>query len=570
MELRDIIAMLRVHWVGIVMLTLAGLAAAAFASVTAVPEYRAQNSVLVSVVTGESISDLNQGSTFASRQVKTYAEVARSPKVLEPVVQQLGLRTSARGLRADVTTVVKGDVQIIEITVTRARAREAAAIADAIAAELSNAVETLSPERADGSPSVVINSISPAVVPSQPSSPDIARNLATGLVLGLVIGIGWAALRTTLDTKVRSEADVRAILESPILATVSFDAGAAAKTPTIIAEPLSIRAEEYRQLRTNLQYVNAAQRPRSFVITSSRGGEGKSVTSLNLAVALAESGVKVCLVDADLRRPSLARYLGLEGAAGLTTILIGRATVDDVLQPVGSDGLVVLTSGRTPPNPSELLGSEPMVELIASLEARFDVVIFDCAPLLPVTDAAILGTATDGVLLVAGGGIVTREQLAESAAKLSTIDVRTLGVVVNRARRAGGGDRAYGYHSHAVDFSDWSDAAIEDPSPSTPLDAVDESAQGLVGSSAHPEPPASAEQAGAAEAVDTYKDDGLPLFVTTHGSTTPSDRAVTLKRPSKHPGGGRRFRPRTLRATRATEKAPSDDLIVGLDQDEQP
>ncbi len=452
MELRDIITMLRAHWVGIVVLTVVAVLLAGAASFSAVPEYRALNTVLVAVQTGDSISDLNQGSSFVSREVKTYAEVARSPIVLEPVVQKLGLRGSARGLRSDVTTTVKGETKLIEIAVTRSNAREAAAIADAVAAELATAVEQLSPDRADGTASVLINSISPAAVPGSPFSPNVPRNIALGLALGLVLGLGWAALRTTLDTKVRGDSDLRALTDAPVLGLVSFDSSAAGKEPSYIPQRLSMRAEEYRQLRTNLQFVDAASRPRSIVVTSSRGGEGKSVTTLNLAIALAETGVSVCLVDADLRRPSVAGYLGLEGAAGLTTVLIRRAELDDVLQPVGSAGLVVLTSGRTPPNPSELLGSEAMRSLLAELDRRFDIVLLDCAPLLPVTDAAILSKVTDGILLVAGGGIVTKDELSEAMTKLSTIGANVLGVVLNRVERKAGGNRTYGYHPHSVDL----------------------------------------------------------------------------------------------------------------------
>ena len=451
MELRDIITMLRAHWVGIAVLAVLGVLVAGAASFSTVPEYRTVNTVLVAVQSGESISDLNQGSSFVSREVKTYAEVARSPIVLEPVVQKLGLRTSARGLRSDVTTTVKGETKLIDIAVTRSNAREAAAIADAVAAELATAVEQLSPERVDGSASVLISSIAPAAVPREPFSPNIPRDVALGLILGLVLGIGWAALRTTLDTKVRSESDVRAITDVPVLGLVSFDSTAGGKVPHYVPPRLSVRAEEYRQIRTNLQFVDAASRPRSIVVTSSRGGEGKSVTTLNLAMALADSGVSACLVDADLRRPSVASYLGLEGAAGLTTVLIRRADLDDVLQPVGSAGLEVLTAGRTPPNPSELLGSRAMAEIVEELERRFDIVLFDCAPLLPVTDAAILSKTTDGILLITGSGIVTKDELTESTGKLTTVGANVLGVVLNRVVRKAG-KRAYGYHPHSVDL----------------------------------------------------------------------------------------------------------------------
>src|SRR5690554_3003864 len=467
--------MLRAHWVGIVVLTVVAVLLAGAASFSAVPEYRTVNTVLVAVQTGDSISDLNQGSSFVSREVKTYAEVARSPIVLEPVVQKLGLRTSARGLRSAVTTSVKGETKLIDIAVTRSNAREVVAIADAVAAELATAVDELSPERIDGSPSVLISSIAPAAVPNEPFSPNIPRDVALGLVLGLVLGIGWAALRTTLDTKVRSESDVRDITDTPVLGLVSFDSTASGKVPHYVPERLSVRAEEYRQIRTNLQFVDAASRPRSIVVTSSRGGEGKSVTALNLAMALADTGVSVCLVDADLRRPSVARYLGLEGAAGLTTVLIRRAGLDDVLQPVGSAGLEVLTAGRTPPNPSELLGSRAMADIVEELERRYEVVLFDCAPLLPVTDAAILSKTTDGILLVAGSGIVSKDELTESTGKLATVGARVLGVVLNRVVRKAG-TSTYGYHSHSVDLEPEQSAVRSVPTTGSAGHSTDERA----------------------------------------------------------------------------------------------
>lgn len=536
MELRDIITMLRAHWVGIAVLAVLGALVAGAASLSSVPEYRTFNTVLVAVQAGETISDLNQGSSFVSREVKTYAEVARSPIVLEPVVQKLGLRTSARGLRGDVTTTVKGETKLIDITVTRPDAREAAAIADAVAAELATAVELLSPDRVDGSPSVLVSSIAPAAVPREPFSPNIPRDVALGTVLGLVLGLGWAALRTTLDTKVRAEPDVRAITDAPVLGLVSYDSGATGKAPHYVPERLSVRAEEYRQIRTNLQFVDAASRPRSIVVTSSRGGEGKSVTALNLAMALADTGVSVCLVDADLRRPSVADYLGLEGAAGLTTVLIRRAVLDDVLQPVGSGGLDVLTSGRTPPNPSELLGSRAMADVVAELESRYDVVLLDCAPLLPVTDATILSKTADGMLLVAGGGIVTKDELTEATGKLATVGATVLGVVLNRVERKSG-SRTYGYHPHSVD---------------------------LEPESVPPRRPGHRESGRETEALprDTEGDgteDGRPAPSAAR-SPAPGRPAPAAPRPSRH---RKRHRPRALReAVRRTADGTGLDRFV--------
>jgi succinoglycan biosynthesis transport protein ExoP len=179
------------------------------------------------------------------------------------------------------------------------------------------------------------------------------------------------------------------------------------------------------------------------VITSALPGEGKSTVALNLALSLAEVSDRVLLVDADMRRPTVAGRLGIEGAAGLSTVLVGQAAFDDVAQDWGR--LTVLTAGVVPPNPAELLSSPAMAELAAELAARFDVVIWDTAPLLPVTDAQLLARHADGVVLVAGTRTVRRAQLAAALDSLQRVETRLLGVVLNMLSvRSQVVDRGYG------------------------------------------------------------------------------------------------------------------------------
>ena len=191
-----------------------------------------------------------------------------------------------------------------------------------------------------------------------PDSPRPTINLALGLLVGLAIGVGTAVLLETLDTRVKEVAALPEIVGAPLLGALATDSEIP-KHPLIVRDrPHSPQAEAFRALRTNLQFVDVDQRPRSIVVTSAVPREGKSTVAMNLAVALAEAGTPVALVDADLRRPSLADRLGLAGDAGLTDVLIGRASIGDVIQRSGSTGrLWVLTSGSLPPNPSELLGS---------------------------------------------------------------------------------------------------------------------------------------------------------------------------------------------------------------------
>ncbi|QTE28902.1 polysaccharide biosynthesis tyrosine autokinase [Pengzhenrongella sicca] len=464
MELRDFLHVLRLHWVTIAVMTVLGAGAWSGYAALQTPQYRAQTTVLVATAFGDSVSDLNQGSSFSERQAQTYAEVARSPLVLEPVIQKLGLDTTARALRGRVTAAVQASTALIDISVTDSSGQQAAGLADAVSVQLAAAVGQLSPPTVDDTQSVVVTVISPATVPGAPFAPDLQQAVGMGALLGLILALGWALVRTSLDTKVRAESDLRRVTESSLLGTITFDPTTSGKDRRVIAATLTRRAEEYRQLRTNLQFIDAAHRPHSIVVTSSRDTEGKSVTAINLAHALADSGVRICLVDADLRRPSVADYLELEGSAGLTTVLIGRATLDDVIQVPGQSGLHVLTSGQIPPNPSELVSSERMAQVLDELKSRYEMVLFDSPPLLPVTDAAVLGKLTEGVLLVAGAGIVTRDQLKDSIEMLSTVGARLFGLVLNRAPRRDGGSRTYSYHPAVVELDG---AAAPDDAPIT-------------------------------------------------------------------------------------------------------
>jgi non-specific protein-tyrosine kinase len=175
-------------------------------------------------------------------------------------------------------------------------------------------------------------------------------------------------------------------------------------------------------------------------------GEGKTTTICNLAITLAHTGMRVLLMEADLRRPRVGLYMGLDSSVGLTSILIGAADFDETVQHWGSERLLdVLPSGPTPPNPSELLGSRGMADLLHSLENRYDIVLLDAPPLLPVTDAAVLAVETSGAVLVVHHGKTRREQLENSAQALAAVGAKVLGTVINFAPRKGPESYYYGY-----------------------------------------------------------------------------------------------------------------------------
>ena len=210
-----------------------------------------------------------------------------------------------------------------------------------------------------------------------------------------------------------------------------------------VAEPRSAISEAYRTLRTNLDFASLDQALKTLVITSAGVGEGKSTTLANLAVVSAQAGRRVILVDADLRRPTLHQILGAKNDTGLTSMVVDEARLTaPPLQETGIPGLSLLSSGPLPPNPAELLGSRRMAEVIAALAEEADQVFFDTPPVVAVTDAAVLATRVDGVLLVIGAGKTRREYARMAVQRLQQINARLVGTVLTNVE-AGGGFTGY-------------------------------------------------------------------------------------------------------------------------------
>jgi succinoglycan biosynthesis transport protein ExoP len=412
-----------------------------------VPQYSSSATVFVSTSASSSVSDLAQGNSFTLQRVKTYAELVTTAIVLTPVIKSLKLDMTTSALKAEVTASAPLDKTLIEIVVEDADPERAAQIATAVSSSLAEVVQNIDTTSASATNSPVkLTLVQNAEVPTRPISPNVPLNVALGALIGLALGVGFAVLRDTLDNRLRSERDIRAITNVPILGGIAFDSNAASRPLIVHVDPQSPRAESFRSLRTNLQFLNVGRRERTFVITSSIESEGKSTTAANLAIALAEAGTRVLLVDADLRRPQIATYLGVEGAVGLTDLLIGNAEPNDVIQQWGGKKLFVLPAGKAPPNPSELLGSDAMVKLIHDFTAVFDVVLFDSPPLLPVTDAAILARIVGGTIVVCAMGRTHSNHLRGALAALEAVEAPVSGLVLSMVPTKG--PDAYGYGSY--------------------------------------------------------------------------------------------------------------------------
>ncbi|MCA5893001.1 polysaccharide biosynthesis tyrosine autokinase [Isoptericola sp. NEAU-Y5] len=446
MRLAEYLSVLRKHWTVIALSTIAGVALASVLSAATTPLYRAESQVFVSTRSGDSLNDLVAGNSFTVNQVSSYTALVSSPRVLQPVIDELGLGDSADSLAERVTAESPEETVLITIAVSDPDPQLAARTADTIASSLATVVSDLEgPSGDEGSP-VRISTVREAQVPASPVTPRTALNVVLGLVLGLLVGVGIAVLRSTLDTRVRSEEDVPGLTDAALLGTIALDDEAAGQPLILQGSPQSRRAESFRRLRTNLQFVEVDDNRRHVLVTSSLPGEGKSTTAINLAITLADAGTRVVLVDGDLRRPSVSRYLGLEGSVGLTTALIGRVPLEAAVQPWGDTNLFVLPSGEVPPNPSELLGSAQMERLVAKLDEMYDVVVIDSAPLLPVTDSAVLARLTGGTILVIRAGEVHNAQVQQAIRALSTVGVGLHGVVLNGVAQSDASEYRYQYY----------------------------------------------------------------------------------------------------------------------------
>jgi succinoglycan biosynthesis transport protein ExoP len=473
MELGDYLRILRKRWIAILALTLIGIAAAAGATILTTPKYQASTLVYVQVASSGSIGELVQGSSFVQSQVQSFAEVVNTPRVLDSVIRSLGMDESAAQLAESVSASVATASVNITITVTRDSPAEAAAIANAVTSTFSQVVGEITTTSGSAEESqVAVSTLREATVPSTPISPNTLVNIALGALIGLALGLAFAILRELLDTTIRGQRDVEAITAAPIIGGISFDASAVSKPLIVQDDPRSVRAEAFRTLRTNLQFLEVESGGKSFVITSSIPSEGKTTTAANLAIALADSGAHVVIVDGDLRRPKLASYMGLEGAVGLTDVLISRATLEDVLQPWGRSSLVVLPAGAIPPNPSELLGSRAMAALVRTLEDDFDVVIIDLPPLLPVTDAALVSKITRGALVVVAAGRTHKGELAGAVSSLENVGASVAGVILTMLPTKG--PDAYGYGRYGYGQYGYADVVADKPSavePETPANS---------------------------------------------------------------------------------------------------
>jgi len=425
-------------------------------TVTTVPVYEARAKLFVS--TPASFFDANSlsiGSNFGQQRVKSYAQIVNSPINLEPVISDLKLAESSLELAKSITAIAPADTVLIEIIVHDPNPARASAIANAVGKQFEITVAAVEVGTGATSP-ISAKMVEGAVTPGSPVLPRKKLNLLGGLFFGFTLGFLLSIIKLLLENKVKNEGDLEG---TKLFAAVLFEPGINDDLLASMENAFSFRAETYRLLRTNV--VNALgvkpkprgrTTPGTILVTSAHSAEGKSTTCVSLAYSLTNSGHKVLLVELDLRRPSLGKLLGgtlkSQGTLdfGLTEYLNGKCPLKSAIKSTHSKGLSVITSGRIPNNPSELIASTLTENTFNKIITGFDYVIFDSPPLLAVNDALTVAPLFDQVLMVIKAGTTRITHYRRTLRILSDIEVTLSGVVLNMIPEAKAGeDYGYGY-----------------------------------------------------------------------------------------------------------------------------
>ncbi|MCW2594351.1 MAG: capsular exopolysaccharide family [Jatrophihabitans sp.] len=397
-------------------------------------------------------SSANATNQFAQDRATSYAKLLSSDRLAQMITDAPGVGATTRQVAGEISATAQLNTVLIDVQIHDASPARALAIGRAVGLSFPQLVDELDNTPSRTAPATVkLSVVSGPTTPKAPISPRTRLNVLIGVALGLILGLALAALRELFDFSVRSAEALAQLSGIPVLGTIAFDR--TVKTQPLIIDNLaySPRAESMRQIRTNLQFMEAAAASQVLVITSSVEAEGKSITAANLALSLAETGKQVVLIEADMRRPRLSELMDVERSVGLSNVLARQVDLDDVLQKWGSEGLTILPSGTIPPNPAELLGGARMRELLTELRSRFDIALIDTPPVLPVTDSTVLAASADGTIVVFRAGKTRRWQLQAALESLTAVQATVLGCVLNMkpvSRRDASGYA--GYYATAI------------------------------------------------------------------------------------------------------------------------
>lgn len=411
------------------------------------PIYKASTQILVTQK--ENDQQYNSQDIQTNLQlINTYKLIIKSPAILSIVAEKLDINTSPGMLNSQIAVNSEQSSQVVNISVQDVDHRNAVDIANVTAEVFQEEIKTLM--NVDN-----VNILSPAVHAQNPSpiKPDPLLNMAIAAVIGLMLGIGLAFLLEYLDKTVKSEQDIEELLELPILGLVGpipnnegirrrrERKGRWLKKKTKLEtakrklitrnNPKAIHSEQYRTIRTNINFSMPDRELQTLLFTSALPRDGKSTTAANAAIVFAQEGKKVLLVDVDMRKPTVHHTFELMNGLGLSNVLTRQATISEVANESGTEGLDIITCGPIPPNPAELLSSQMMETVLEEMKKAYDMVIFDSPPLLSVSDAQILSNRCDGTILVINSGITEKDGAVKAKEMLASSKAHIIGAVLN-------------------------------------------------------------------------------------------------------------------------------------------
>jgi capsular exopolysaccharide synthesis family protein len=439
-EMAQYLQLVRRWWWLLVVMTVLGAAVGYVVGQRIPKQYRAETTLIVAA--GAPSPELEERLIPDQRSalVKTYRELLLKRPVLEAVIADLALETTPEKLAETMAVREVRDTQILVLSAQDSDPRRAAAIANgAVAAFNRQAPDLLANPFAAGRGE--LNVVEVAAPPAEPLGAGPLRNIVIGALIGMLLASGVVFAAEQFRTSVRSARDIAELTGLPTIVEIGHLEGRRPHERLVtIASPASRTAEVYRMLRLPLEGGAGQQPIRTLLITSAGVSDGKSLTAANLAVALAQTGLRTILVDANLRRPMVHQLFRQENARGLTTALHQRAIgrVSEHLVESGVENLRLLPSGPRPEhgfNLVRMLTPHHVLALIQDLDEQADVQIFDTPPVLEVIETALLARSCDAALLVVHAGRTTAEELLRAREALARSRVELLGVVLNRAER---------------------------------------------------------------------------------------------------------------------------------------
>jgi len=447
MTVLDFLRLTRKNWLALVVGVLLGVLVMLGYTLVQPKVYVASSSGYVVAGGSEGFTDAMSGSDAASAKARSFIPLLTSRAVFDQIAADPGIDLGGEALDGRLTAWVDEGSTLLEVSASASSPQAAAALADGALDAVAAVVAKIESEVGAEESTILVVPLENAATPTSPVSPDLVSNILMGALAGLVLAYLFIFVRKVADVRVRTAAD---------LSKAAGGAGTLGRIPKsdqlvgknradADADPRT--AEAFRRLRTNLRFSSIDQQVRSVVITSANAGEGKSTIASLLAKVIARSGQATVLIDADLRRPSVADVMGIDGSIGVSEVLSGQVQVNDALRATDTPGLVVLPAGHVPPNPSEMVGSQTLKSLIAALSEDYFVVI-DAPPVLPVTDVALLSMAVDGTILVATVGKTHRDDVGLAKNMLDQVHARVLGTVLNKVPKREAGE-GYAYQQNA-------------------------------------------------------------------------------------------------------------------------